>query len=63
MPNRRREAGPDLFSLRCDKCGRPLVRTASGYLACILGHGGLRIEQEAELTASEDDRDLFDLGD
>lgn len=47
MPRRRREAAPDLFSLRCQECGRPLVRTTSGYLACDRGHGGLQIDLEA----------------
>lgn len=41
---RRREASPDLFSLRCETCNRYLVRTESGYMACDRGHGKLLIE-------------------
>lgn len=30
-----------LFDLHCSQCGRPLVDTPSGYLACDRGHGRL----------------------
>lgn len=35
--------------LTCDLCDRPLVRTASGFLACPAGHGKLR-EEMPDLT-------------
>lgn len=53
MPRRRREAAPDLFSLRCQQCGRLLVRTTSGYLACERGHGGLQIELDTAAPCDE----------
>lgn len=44
MPRRKREAAPDLFSLRCQECGRPMIHTQSGYLSCPLGHGRLELD-------------------
>lgn len=38
-------SAPDLF-MSCEECGRLLVETPSGYLACpVLGHGKLRIAE------------------
>lgn len=48
---REREAGPDLFSLRCQTCSKYLIRTESGYLACPMGHGRLQIDH---LTTTPD---------
>lgn len=44
MPRRKREAAPDLFSLKCGECGRPMVHTLSGYLSCPHGHGRLQLD-------------------
>jgi hypothetical protein len=30
--------------LSCSACGRPMVRTASGYLSCPMAHGKLKAE-------------------
>ncbi len=48
---------PNLFALRCDECGRQLVNTESGYLACPMGHGRLAVDvmEDAEPCGS-----LFD---
>jgi hypothetical protein len=42
-------------SLRCEECGRLLVRTPSGYLACPRGHGKLLTEAVTEPEGDEDD--------
>ena len=47
MARRRRAEEPNLFGIRCGECGRQLTRTQSGYLACPLGHGKLRVDDEA----------------
>lgn len=42
---REREA-PSLFSLKCEECGKYLVRVPSGaYVTCPDGHGRLHVEQ------------------
>ncbi len=38
------EEGPRESSLSCCECGRPLVETPTGFLACPSGHGKLREE-------------------
>lgn len=49
MKRKRRDPGPDLYSLRCESCGRYLVRSESGqYLQCPEGHGKLQLDTERE---------------
>ena len=43
---RKTDDTPNLFALRCEECQRQLVKTASGFLACPLGHGKLRLDDE-----------------
>jgi hypothetical protein len=43
----------NLFAIRCDTCGQQLARTASGYLACPNGHGGLREDRNDRVEAEE----------
>ena len=43
MARRRKGTSGDLFTLRCDTCGKPLARTSGDYLACPDGHGGLHL--------------------
>ena len=31
----------ELFDLTCQSCGRAMVDTSSGYIACPMGHGRL----------------------
>lgn len=56
---RKRETAPDLWSIRCQECGRPLVRTASGYLACDRGHGGLQLDLTAEYAVESESILMF----
>lgn len=57
---RRRDVEPDLFSLRCQECGKPLVRTSERYLACPDGHGRLHDAQEAQPAEGPHEDSLFD---
>ena len=52
MARRRKHGATEsdhLFALRCEVCGRCLVRTSSRYLACPAGHGKLIEGREPEL--------------
>jgi hypothetical protein len=49
------EAGDS--ALTCCTCGRPLVRTESGYLCCSAGHGRLIDESVTEPDEDEEDEE------
>jgi hypothetical protein len=60
MRRRQRDRGPDLFTLRCQKCGRYLVQTEGGFLACPNGHGRLQLDQ-GTIAAPVEEPDPCDL--
>ena len=53
MTRRIRAEEPNLFALRCQECGKQLVKTASGFLACPNGHGKLIREEREEMPEVE----------
>jgi hypothetical protein len=57
---RRRDAAPELFSLRCQQCGEYLVRTSERYLTCPNGHGRLHEAEDCRAEEARREDTLFD---
>jgi hypothetical protein len=47
------------ISLRCQECGHYLARTASGFLACPLGHGRLVREADDDPQPADESSGLW----